>query len=69
MASPNDLWHLRKQMTTSMAGFIFLTYVMSIADRRPYRIHISRSTGKINTIDMVPCASRAYFFMLFSSSR
>ncbi|GAA5822515.1 hypothetical protein JCM11251_006364 [Rhodosporidiobolus azoricus] len=54
MASPNDLWHLRKQMTTSMAGFIFLTYVMSIADRRPYRIHISRATGKINTIDMVP---------------
>ncbi|GAA5907251.1 hypothetical protein JCM6882_008402 [Rhodosporidiobolus microsporus] len=54
MASPNDLWHLRKQMTTSMAAFIFLTYVMSIADRRPYRIHISRSTGKINTVDMVP---------------
>ncbi|GAA6030453.1 hypothetical protein JCM8097_009114 [Rhodosporidiobolus ruineniae] len=54
MASPNDLWHLRKHMTTSMAAFIFMTYVMSMADRRPSRIHISRSTGKLHTSDMVP---------------
>ncbi|GAA5937574.1 hypothetical protein JCM10213_008398 [Rhodosporidiobolus nylandii] len=54
MSSPNDLWQLRKHMTTSMAGFIFMTYVMSMADRRPSRIHISRSTGKLHTSDMVP---------------
>ena len=55
MASPNDLWHLRKHMTTSMSSFIFMTYVMSMADRRPQRIHISRATGKMHTSDMVPC--------------
>ncbi|GAA6004124.1 hypothetical protein JCM10207_002438 [Rhodosporidiobolus poonsookiae] len=54
MASPNDLWHLRKQLTTSYAGFIFMTYVMSMADRRPSRLHLSRGTGKIYTSDMVP---------------
>jgi transformation/transcription domain-associated protein len=56
MASPNDLWQLRKHMTTSMAAFIFMTYTLSMADRRPSRIHISRSTGKLHTSDMVPCA-------------
>ncbi|GAA5864979.1 hypothetical protein JCM8547_004259 [Rhodosporidiobolus lusitaniae] len=54
MASPNDLWHLRKHMTTSMAAFIFMTYTLSMADRRPSRIHFSRSTGKMHTSDMVP---------------
>ncbi|BGP49947.1 transcription-associated protein 1 [Rhodotorula kratochvilovae] len=54
MASPNDLWHLRKHMTTSFAAFIFMTYTLSMADRRPSRIHISRSTGKLYTSDMVP---------------
>lgn len=55
MDSPNDLWHLRKHMTASYAGFVFMTYVLSMADRRPSRIHISRSTGKLYTSDMVPC--------------
>ncbi|GJN92776.1 hypothetical protein Rhopal_005814-T1 [Rhodotorula paludigena] len=54
MDSPNDLWHLRKHMTASYAGFVFMTYVLSMADRRPSRIHISRSTGKLYTSDMVP---------------
>ena len=34
-----------------------MTYTLSMADRRPSRIHISRSTGKLYTSDMVPCAS------------
>ena len=55
MASPSDLWHIRKQMTLQMASFIFLTYVMSMGARVPSRIHISRSTGKIYTSDMLPC--------------
>lgn len=58
MASPNDLWHLRKHMTTSLAAFIFMTYTMSMADRRPARVHISRATGKLYTSDMVPCESQ-----------
>lgn len=56
MASPSDLWHIRKQMTLQMASFIFLTYVMSMGARVPSRIHISRSTGKIHTSDMLPCS-------------
>ncbi|GAA5889131.1 hypothetical protein JCM8208_007777 [Rhodotorula glutinis] len=54
MASSSDLWHLRKHMTTSYAAYIFMTYTLSMADRRPSRIHISRSTGKLYTSDMVP---------------
>lgn len=54
MASPSELWHLRKSFTLSMASFIFMTYVMSMGARVPSRIHISRSTGKIHTSDMLP---------------
>lgn len=57
MASPSELWHIRKQMTLQMASFIFLTYVMSMGARVPSRIHISRSSGKIYTSDMLPCTS------------
>lgn len=55
MGSPSELWHIRKQMTLQMAAFIFLTYMMSMGSRVPSRIHISRSTGKISTSDMLPC--------------
>ncbi|GAA5967961.1 hypothetical protein JCM21900_003879 [Sporobolomyces salmonicolor] len=54
MASPSDLWHLRKRMTMSMASFIFMTYILSMGGRTPSRIHISRSTGKVFTSDMLP---------------
>lgn len=54
MSSPSELWHIRKQMTLQMASFIFLTYVMSMGARVPSRIHISRSSGKIYTSDMLP---------------
>lgn len=63
MASPNDLWHLRKHMTTSLAAFIFMTYTMSMADRRPARVHISRATGKLYTSDMVPCESQSFLLL------
>jgi transformation/transcription domain-associated protein len=57
MASPSELWHIRKEMTLQMASFVFMTYVMSMGARFPSRIHISRSTGKIFTSDMIPCTS------------
>lgn len=57
MASPSELWHIRKQLTLQMASFIFMTYVMSMGARHPYRIHISRSTGKLHTSDMFPSKS------------
>jgi transformation/transcription domain-associated protein len=54
MASPSELWHIRKQLTLQMASFIFMTYIMSMGTRTPSRIHISRSTGKLHTSDMLP---------------
>ncbi|KAK4700569.1 transformation/transcription domain-associated protein, partial [Phenoliferia sp. Uapishka_3] len=54
MQSPSELWHIRKQMTLQMASFIFATYVMSMGARVPSRIHISRSSGKMYTSDMLP---------------
>ena len=56
MQSPSELWHIRKQMTLQMASFIFATYVLSMGARVPSRIHISRSSGKMYTSDMLPCA-------------
>lgn len=55
MISPSDVWHIRKQLTLQMASFIFMTYIMSMGARHPNRIHISRSTGKLFTSDMLPC--------------
>ena len=54
MASPSELWHVRRQMTLQLASFIFMTYVMSMGARVPSRIHISRSSGKLATSDMLP---------------
>jgi len=57
---PNDLWHFRKRMTMSMASFIFSSYVLSMSGRTPARMHISRSTGKLYSSEMVPCK---YYFL------
>ncbi|GAA6061309.1 hypothetical protein JCM10212_005423 [Sporobolomyces blumeae] len=64
MVSPSDLWHLRKRMTTSMAAFIFASYVMSMGGRTPARIVFSRSTGKLHTSEMLPSIvmDKAEFF-------
>ncbi|GAA5832957.1 hypothetical protein JCM3766R1_000374 [Sporobolomyces carnicolor] len=64
MSSPSDLWHFRKRMTMSMASFIFSSYVLSTSGRTPARMHISRSTGKLYSSEMVPslAADRPEFF-------
>ncbi|KAK4051001.1 transcription-associated protein 1 [Microbotryomycetes sp. JL201] len=54
MVSPSDVWHIRKHLTQQMASFIFMTYIMSMGARHPNRIHISRTTGKLFTSDMLP---------------
>ncbi|KAK4050349.1 transcription-associated protein 1 [Microbotryomycetes sp. JL221] len=54
MISPSDVWHIRKHLTQQMASFIFMTYIMSMGARHPNRIHISRTTGKLFTSDMLP---------------
>ncbi|GAA5983547.1 hypothetical protein JCM5350_000270 [Sporobolomyces pararoseus] len=64
MVSPSDLWHFRKRMTMSMASFIFSSYILSTSGRTPARMHISRSTGKLYSSEMVPslASDRTEFF-------
>jgi len=54
MSTPGDLWHIRKQMTSQFASFIFMTYIFSIGMRHPSRISFSRATGSLYTTDMLP---------------
>ena len=57
MASPSDLWLMRKQFTLQMATTMFLTYIMFISARFPGRIHISRASGSVIMSDVVPTFS------------
>lgn len=57
MASPSDLWLMRKQFTLQMATTMFLTYILFISARYPGRIHISRSSGAVIMSDVVPTFS------------
>lgn len=54
MNSFMDLWLLRKHFTSQMASMTFITYVMSISQRHPHKIHISRTTGNIWTTELLP---------------
>jgi transformation/transcription domain-associated protein len=55
MATPSDLWHIRKQMTLQFGAFVFMTNVFCMTNRTPARIHFSRSNGGLHTSDMLPC--------------
>ena len=57
MASPSDLWIMRKQFTLQMAAAMFLTYILFISARYPGRIHLCRSSGAVIMSDMVPTFS------------
>lgn len=54
MATPSDLWLMRKNFTLQWASNMFLTYVLFISSRLPNRIHISRSSGQVTMSDLVP---------------
>ncbi|PWN50372.1 hypothetical protein IE53DRAFT_368968 [Violaceomyces palustris] len=54
MATPSDLWLMRKQFTLQQASTMFLTYVLFISARLPSRIHISRASGQVAMSDIVP---------------
>ena len=55
MATPADLWHIRKQMTLNFASFIFMTFIFSVGNRNPSRISFSRTTGSVFTTDLLTC--------------
>lgn len=54
MATPEDLWLMRKHFTLQTAATMFITYVFFISSRTPGRIHISRSKGSVTMSDLLP---------------
>lgn len=61
MATPGDLWHVRKQMTTQFASFIFTTYIFSVGMRTPGRMSFSRSSGNLYTTDLLPSTYLVFY--------
>lgn len=49
-----DFWLFRKQFTSQYAAFIFTTYMMSINNRQPQKIHINQGSGNVYTSEMLP---------------
>lgn len=54
MDGPVELWRMRKQFTSQLAGSGFLTYVLSISSRTPNRFQLSRSTGLVAMTELLP---------------
>ncbi|KAF8076441.1 hypothetical protein FPV67DRAFT_1558921 [Lyophyllum atratum] len=59
MASPDDLWRMRKQFTLQIASTAFMTYTLCLSSRHPHRFHVSRSTGLIAMSELLPGVSNA----------
>ncbi|KAI0028299.1 FAT-domain-containing protein [Vararia minispora EC-137] len=54
MASPQDLWLMRKQFTAHLAAMSFITYMFSFTSRMPSRFLVSRKTGQVTMSEMLP---------------
>ncbi|TPX61909.1 hypothetical protein PhCBS80983_g00781 [Powellomyces hirtus] len=66
LTSYGDLWTMRKQFTHSLAANTFITHVLSVGQRSPYKFSISRKTGNIWFSDLLPGISNTTF--LFSNA-
>jgi transformation/transcription domain-associated protein len=55
MASPIDLWMLRKRFTSQFATSTFLTYIFGVNNRGPQKYYVSRNTGNIWSTEILPC--------------
>jgi len=49
-----DFWIFRKQFSSQYAAFIFVTYMLCINSRQPYKIHINQNSGRVWTSEMLP---------------
>ncbi|RUP49800.1 hypothetical protein BC936DRAFT_141434 [Jimgerdemannia flammicorona] len=58
MSSYTDFWMIRKQFTTQLASTTFMTYIMSVAHRQPYKFFISRNNGNIWMTELLPVWSQ-----------
>ncbi|RKP22048.1 hypothetical protein ROZALSC1DRAFT_26560 [Rozella allomycis CSF55] len=63
-ATFDDFWILRKQFTLNYATLTFITYIMSIGHRFPFKIFISRKTGNVTFSDLVPALNAVGQFTL-----
>ncbi|KAG2141739.1 uncharacterized protein EDB93DRAFT_1329829 [Suillus bovinus] len=54
MATPADLWRMRKQFALQVATTSFMTFVFCLTSRAPSRFHLSRSTGLMTMSEMLP---------------
>ncbi len=54
MASPDELWRMRKQFALQVASCSFMTYTFSLSSRQPTRFQISRTTGFIAMTELLP---------------
>lgn len=59
MASPADLWRMRKQFALQIASVSFMTYVLCLTSRSPSRFHLSRTTGQIAMSELLPGTSNS----------
>lgn len=49
-----EFWLFRKQFASQYAGFVFMTYMMTINNRSPHKIHVDKNSGNIFTLEMLP---------------
>ncbi|OZJ06116.1 hypothetical protein BZG36_01053 [Bifiguratus adelaidae] len=54
MKSYTDLWMVRKQFTSQLATSTFMTYIMSVGQRQPHKLYISRATGNVWISELLP---------------
>ncbi|KAI8988247.1 hypothetical protein BDF20DRAFT_910766 [Mycotypha africana] len=54
MQSYTDFWMLRKQFTAQYATATFMTYIFSVGHRMPHKIMISKSTGNVWMVELLP---------------
>jgi transformation/transcription domain-associated protein len=69
MATPSELWFMRKQFATQLSASIFAAYVMCGTSRVPSRFHISRSTGLIYCSEFLPGKSFGIAVVFLTCSR
>ncbi|KAJ1989114.1 transcription-associated protein 1 [Dimargaris cristalligena] len=49
-----DYWLFRKQFTGQLAAATFMTYIISAGHRYPHKFSVSRATGNVWSMEMVP---------------
>ncbi|ORY74856.1 FAT domain-domain-containing protein, partial [Protomyces lactucae-debilis] len=50
----SEFWRFRKQFSLQYASLTFMTYVMNINNRFPYKLFISRKTGQVWGTEILP---------------